>query len=173
MDYQSLQELYIRELKDLHSAEKQIVRALSKVAKHASSPRLREAVEKHREETRVQGERLEQILDRLGKSTRGSKCRGMEGILEEAEDWMSEDADANVMDAGLISQLQRVEHYEIAGYGSVRAYANLLGFKEDVDLLSATLEEEGEADKKLTAAAEEINMRAKVEEAEVHPAHQR
>ena len=97
----------------------------------------------------------------------------MEGILEEAEDWMSEDADANVMDAGLISQLQRVEHYEIAGYGSVRAYANLLGFKEDVDLLSATLEEEGEADKKLTAAAEEINMRAKVEEAEVHPAHQR
>jgi len=165
MDYESLQDLYVRELKDLHSAEKQILRVLPKMIKHTSAPQLREALEHHREETKMQCERVEQILERLGKTTRGIKCRGMEGILEEAEDWLAEDANSAVMDAGLISMLQRVEHYEIAGYGSARTFATLLGHKEDEQLLSQTLDEEGGADKKLTAVAEQINSEARQEQA--------
>lgn len=168
MDYETLEDLYVHELKDLHSAEKQIMRALPKMIKHSSSPQLKEAMEHHREETRMQCERLEQILERLGKTTRGSKCRGMEGILEEAEDWVSENANAAVMDAGLISHMQRVEHYEIAGYGSARNYASILGHKEDENLLTQTLEEEGNADKKLTATAEKINAAAKQQEQPVY-----
>ena len=160
MDYQSLQDLYVHELKDVHSAEKQILRAMPKVIKHASEPKLREAVEAHREETRLQCERVEQILERLGKTTRGVKCRGMEGILEEAEDWMSENAEAEVMDAGLIAHLQRVEHYEIAAYGTARMFATLLGHKEDAATLGQTLDEEANSDRKLTMIAEEINAKA-------------
>lgn len=165
MDYESLQDLYIHTLKDLYSAEKQILRALPKIAKHASSPHLRDALEKHREETRMQAERLEQILERHGKGTRGARCKGMEGILEEGEDWLAEDASPDVMDAGIISQAQHVEHYEIAGYGAVRTFANMLGFVEDETLLSETLQEEGNADKKLTALSEKINVLAKQHEA--------
>ncbi len=160
MDYESLQDLYFHELKDLYSAEKQILRALPKVAKHASSASLRDSLEQHREETRLQAERLEQIFERHGKSTRGAKCKGMEGVLEEVEDWIMEDAAPEVMDAGIIAGAQRVEHYEIAGYGCARTFATQLGFEEDEVLLNQTLHEEGEVDKKLTALSERINLAA-------------
>ena len=164
MDYETLNDLYFHELKDLYSAEKQILRALPKVIKHVSSAALRDGLEQHREETRVQLERLEQLFERHGKSTRGAKCKGTEGILEEAEDWTMEEAQPEVMDAGIISMMQRVEHYEMAGYGCARTYANLLGLKEDESLLNLTLHEESEADKKLTKAAERINEGAKMPE---------
>jgi len=161
MDYESLQDLYLHELKDLYSAEKQIFRALPKMIKHASSPQLKAALEDHREKTRVHAERLEKIFEQHGKSTRGAKCKGIEGILEEGDDWMSEDAHPEVMDAGIISSAQRVEHYEIAAYGCARTYANLLGNREDENLLNQTIHEEGEADKKLTTIAERINVKAR------------
>jgi len=160
MDYETLQDLYFHELKDLYSAEKQILRALPKAIKHASSAALRDAVEQHREETRIQLERLEQIFEHHGKSTRGAKCKGTEGILEETEDWLMEEAKSEVMDAGIIAMLQRVEHYEIAGYGCARTFANRLGLQEDESLLNATLHEEAEADKKLTHLSERINESA-------------
>jgi len=165
MDYETLQDLYFYELKDLYSAEKQILRSLPKVAKHASSAALHDALEQHLEETRVQEERLEQIFERHGKSTRGAKCKGTEGILEEAEDWLMEEAQPEVMDAGIIAMMQRVEHYEIAGYGVARSFANQLGLREDESLLNLTLHEEAEADKKLTHLSERINQAAKM------PAH--
>ncbi len=168
MEYNTLQDLYIYELRDLYGAEKQIIRALPKMIKHSSAPALRDALEHHREVTRVQAERLEQIFERLGKSTRGSKCRGIEGIVEEAEEWLDQDAAPEVKDAGIISLAQRVEHYEIAAYGSVRSYAHLLGFQEDEGLLDQTLQEEGEADKKLTSCAEQINASARKEPAHAH-----
>ncbi len=164
MDYETLNDLYFHELKDLYSAEKQILRALPKVTKHVSSPALRDSLEQHREETRVQQERLEQIFERHGKSSRGEKCKGTEGILEEAEDWIMQEAHPEVMDAGIIAMMQRVEHYEIAGYGCARTYAGLLGLQEDEALLNATLHEEAEADKKLTHLAERINQTAKMPE---------
>ena len=166
MDYETLNDLYFHELKDLYSAEKQILRALPKVIKHVSSAALRDSLEQHREETRVQIERLDQIFERHGKPTRGSKCKGTEGILEEAEDWIMEDAQPDVMDCGIIAMMQRVEHYEIAGYGCVRTYANLLGLHEDENMLNLTLQEEAETDKKLTNVAERINVAAKM------PVHQ-
>ncbi|MCX6967477.1 MAG: ferritin-like domain-containing protein [Verrucomicrobia bacterium] len=161
MDYETLNDLYFHELKDLYSAEKQILRAMPKVTKHVSSPALRDSLEQHREETRVQIERLEQIFERHGKSTRGAKCKGTEGVLEEAEDWIMEEAQPDVMDCGIISCMQRVEHYEIAGYGCARTYAQVLGFNEDESLLNLTLHEESETDKKLTHIAEKINQMAK------------
>lgn len=160
MDYETLQDLYFYELKDLYSAEKQILRALPKVAKHTTSASLRDGIEQHREETRIQMERLEQLFERHGKSSRGSKCKGIEGIIEEGEDWIMEDATPEVRDAGIISMLQRVEHYEIAGYGCARTYAANLGFQEDESLLNQTLQEESETDKKLTHLAERINKAA-------------
>jgi len=161
MDYETLQDLYLHELKDLYSAEKQILRALPKMAKHARSPELKRAFEKHLEQSRVHAERLEEIFERVGKSTRGAKCKGIEGIIEEGEDWMDEDAQPDVMDAGIISAAQRVEHYEIAGYGCAKTFAKLLGFRQDVDLLDQTLKEENETDKTLTSVAEKINVQAK------------
>lgn len=160
MDFETLQDLYFHQLKDLYSAEKQILRALPKVAKHASSASLCDGIEQHREETRVQMERLEQIFERHGKSSRGAKCKGIEGILEEMEDWIMEDAAPEVMDAGIIAMAQRVEHYEIAGYGCARAFAEQLGFEEDQSILNQTLHEEGEMDKKLTNTSERINAGA-------------
>lgn len=157
MDYQSLHDLFIYELKDLYNAEKQILRALPKAVKRTTHPELKAALEKHREETRVQVERLDQIFERLGKSSRGSKCRGMEGILEEVEEWLEKEASPELADAGLISQIQRVEHYEMAGYGSARAYAQILGDHDSERLLNETLQEEGNADKTLTALSEKIN----------------
>ena len=135
---------------------------MPKVIKHVSSPALRDSLEKHREETRVQQERLEQIFERHGKPTRGAKCKGTEGILEETEDWIMEEAQPEVLDAGIIAMMQRVEHYEIAGYGCACAYARQLGIKEDEALLDMTLHEESEADKKLTQVAERINREAEM-----------
>ena len=164
MDYETLQDLYLHELKDLYSAEKQILRALPKMAKHAASPELRQAFEKHLQESRIHAERLEQIFERHGKATRGAKCKGIEGIIEENEGWLDENAQADVMDAGIISGAQRVEHYEIAGYGCARTYANLLGHRQDEELLAQTLHEEAETDKKLTSLAEKINVQAREHE---------
>jgi ferritin-like metal-binding protein YciE len=160
MKMESLQELYIHGLKDLYSAEKQILKALPKMAKAASSDELREGFEAHLEETERQVERLEEIFEELGVSPRGKKCVGMEGLIEEGKELMEEDADPEVLDAGLIAAAQHVEHYEMAGYGCVRTYAELLGYTEAAKLLQESLDEEGATDKKLTALAQNINVEA-------------
>ena len=163
MEIDSLRKLYVDELKDLYSAEKQILQALPRMAKKATNEQLRQGFEKHLEQTRVQVERLDRIFELLGKSPRGKKCKGMEGLLEEGKEMMQEDMEDDVMDAALIAAAQRVEHYEIAGYGTVRAYAQLLGDKDAARLLQQTLDEEGAADKKLTQLAETtINVEAAV-----------
>lgn len=157
----SLMDLYVEELKDLYSAEKQLVKALPKMVKAASSDELATGFEDHLEETRGHVERLEAIFRGLKASPGGHKCEAMAGLVEEAKELMETDADPDVLDAGLIAAAQRVEHYEIAGYGTVRTYARLLGREGDVTLLQETLDEEGRADKKLTRLAERlINERA-------------
>jgi ferritin-like metal-binding protein YciE len=163
MEIDSLRKLYVDELKDLYSAEKQILQALPKMAKKATNPQLRQGFEKHLEQTRMQVERLDRIFELLGKSPRGKKCKGMEGLLEEGKEMMQEDMDDDVMDAALISAAQRVEHYEIAGYGTVRTYAELMGEKEHAKLLQQTLDEEGQTDKELSRLAQSINVEAMAE----------
>ena len=161
MQHNALMELYVDELKDLYDAESRLVKALPKVAKAASSDKLRTAVEEHLEQTRGHVDRLKEIFDNLGEKATGKKCAGMMGILKEGEEIMDEDFEAEVMDAALISAAQRVEHYEIASYGCVRTWADLLGESEASALLDKTLEEEKETDEKLTQLAEEINVQAK------------
>ena len=161
MKMETLRALYIEELKDLYSAETQITKALPKLAETATNSALRQAFESHLEETRNHVTRLEQIFERLGESPKGKTCEGMKGLIKEGDEMASEDGDTDVIDAGLISAAQRVEHYEMAGYGSVRTYAELLGEKEAVRLLSETLEEEKAADTKLTQVARRINVEAK------------
>ena len=151
-----LEELLVDELKDLYSAEKQIVTALPKMARAASSPDLRRAFERHLEETRRQVERLEEIGEDLEVRITGKKCMGMEGLIEEGKELMQEDLDENALDAGLIGAAQKVEHYEMAAYGTARTHASLLGYKKAAKLLQQTLDEEGATDKKLTALAESI-----------------
>jgi len=159
----SLQDLYVSELKDLYDAENRIIKALPKMAEAANSPDLRAAFEAHLQQTRRHAERLEVILRGLDESPKGQKCKGMEAIIDEGEDMMEKDAPDSVADAALIAAAQRVEHYEIAGYGTVRAYARRLGFEDQAELLNQTLQEEGETDKKLTSLAEaSINEEAKV-----------
>src|SRR6266478_476665 len=152
----SLQDLYLEELKDLYSAENQLIKALPKMAKAASSAELRTAFEDHLEETRGQVERLERIFKKLDASPKGKKCKAMEGLIEEGKEVMEEDAEAAILDAALIGAAQRVEHYEMAGYGCARTYARLLGYEDAAELLQETLNEEGAADKKLTELAETI-----------------
>jgi ferritin-like metal-binding protein YciE len=154
MKLESLQDLLVQELKDLYSAEAQIVKALPKMAKAASSEELRTAFEEHLEETKKQVERLDQIFERLGTPGRGKKCKGMEGLLEEGKEVIEQDGDDMVKDAALIAAAQHVEHYEIAGYGCARTFASLLGHEEIAELLQKTLDEESAADKKLTEIAE-------------------
>jgi ferritin-like metal-binding protein YciE len=161
MQHNALMELYVDELKDLYDAENRLVKALPKVAKAASSEKLRTAVEEHLEQTRGHVDRLKEIFDNLGEKATGKKCAGMMGILKEGEEIMEEDFEDDVMDAALISAAQRVEHYEIAAYGCVRTWADLLGENEASALLDKTLEEEKETDEKLTQLAEEINVQAK------------
>jgi ferritin-like metal-binding protein YciE len=157
----TLEELYVAELKDLYSAENQLLKALPKMAKAASSPELRTAFEDHLEQTRGQVERLETIFKKLGASPKGKKCKAMEGLIDEGSELMAEQAEPAVMDAALIAAAQRVEHYEMAGYGSVRTFARLLGDQEAADLLQETLDEEEATDKKLTELAETtINVEA-------------
>ncbi len=158
----TLKDLYIEELKDLYSAETQIISGLPKMAKKAKSPDLKAAFTEHLEQTHGQVERLKQIFTTLGEKPTGKVCKGMQGIQEEAKELMAEEAADAVMDAGLISQAQHVEHYEMAGYGSVIAYAKLLGEKDAVALLEATLKEEKQTDASLyKLATQHINRDAK------------
>jgi ferritin-like metal-binding protein YciE len=142
MKLNTLKDLYIHELKDLYSAENQIIKALPKMVKAATNDQLASGFQEHLEQTKEHAERLEKILSSLDQSTRGPKCKGMEGLLAEGSEMMGEKADEEVRDAGLIAAAQRVEHYEIAGYGTARTYASLLGDKEGKKLLQMTLDEE-------------------------------
>jgi ferritin-like metal-binding protein YciE len=160
MEKEAMRELYIDELRDLYNAETQLVKALPKMAKASSSEELREAFEEHLRQTSEQVSRLEQIFEMLDEKPTGKKCLGMEGLVKEAAETMKEDYEDAVMDAALIGAAQRVEHYEIAGYGTVREFAERLGEDEHVPLLEQTLEEEKQTDEKLTQLAEEINSQA-------------
>lgn len=165
MELETLKDLYIKELKDLYSAESQIIKALPKMVKAASNEDLSAGFEAHLEETKEHANRLEKILKALDETTKGPKCHGMEGVLEEGAEMIKEEADEEVRDAGLISAAQRVEHYEIAGYGCVVAYAKLLGEKDAAETLQQTLDEEVATDEKLTDLAESvINISASKEE---------
>jgi ferritin-like metal-binding protein YciE len=161
MKMEDLKDLFVDELKDIYSAENQITKALPKMAKTAKSPELKKGFELHLEQTREQIARLERIFEELGETPRGKKCHGMEGLLEEGKELMGEDAEPEVMDAGLISAAQRVEHYEIAAYGTVKTYAELLGMSKAAKLLDETLKEEKDTDQKLTGLAGKINVQAK------------
>jgi len=161
MKLESLHELFVDELQDLYSAENMIIKALPKMADKASSPELKNALQEHLQETRGQVRRLDQIFDQIPDVDRDDKkCKGIEGIIKEGEDLLKKDADADVRDAGIIAGAQKVEHYEIAAYGTVRTYANLLGRQAWAELLQQTLSEEKNADQKLNALAEHINMEA-------------
>jgi len=156
MALESLQELYLEQLKDLHSAEQQIIEALPKMIEKASHAELRQAFEAHLRQTREQLRRLDQIGQRAGQKLTGHKCKGMAGLLEEGEETLKERADSDVLDAALIAAAQRVEHYEMAGYGCARTYAHLLGLDDDLKLLQQTLDEEGDTDHLLTDLAERV-----------------
>jgi ferritin-like metal-binding protein YciE len=156
MALESLQELYVEQLKDLHSAEEQIIEALPKMIEKASHAELRQAFEAHLRQTREQLRRLDQIGQRAGQKLTGHKCKGMAGLLEEGEETLKERADSDVLDAALIAAAQRVEHYEMAGYGCARTYAHLLGLDDDLKLLQQTLDEEGDTDHLLTDLAERV-----------------
>lgn len=161
MKLKTLDDLLVHELKDLYSAESQLIKALPKMAKAAQSPNLKQAFTSHLEETKVQKERLEQALQILEVSPRGMKCKAMEGLIEEGQELIEEDGDPIVKDAGLIGAAQKVEHYEIAGYGTAAAMAELLGKKDIAQLLKQTLSEEKMADVKLNKLAKsEINIKA-------------
>jgi len=154
MALKTLQDLFVNELKDVYSAEKQILQALPKMAKAASSPDLRRAFETHRKQTQDQVTRLDAIFEQLGASTRGKKCKGMEGLLAEGTEIMEDEGEEAVIDAGLIAAAQRVEHYEIAAYGCLRTYATLLGQAKAATLLEETLQEEEAADQLLSKLAD-------------------
>jgi ferritin-like metal-binding protein YciE len=161
---EGLKKLYIDELKDLYSAETQLVKALPKMAKAASSDELRQGFEEHLEQTRGHVERLEKVFKTLGESPKGKTCKGMQGLIEEGAEVMAEDFEGSLMDAALIGAAQRVEHYEIAAYGTVCAFAKELGESDQASLLNETLDEEKETDEKLTELAEQINTEANGEE---------
>jgi ferritin-like metal-binding protein YciE len=163
VELDSLQALYVDQLKDLYNAEKQIIKALPKMIKAASHEELAATFSEHLRVTERQVERLERIFADLEESPRGKKCVGMEGLIEEAQELLKEKPEPDVLDAGLIAKAQHVEHYEIAGYGTVRTYAETLGLTKHAELLQQTLDEEGEADKRLSALAESsINLEAQV-----------
>lgn len=156
MKLRSLEDLFLDQLRDLYSAENQILKALPKMIKAAASSELKSAFEEHLEQTRGHPERLEQIFDELDASPKGKKCKGMEGLIDEGKETMSEAEEDAVCDAALIAAAQRVEHYEMAGYGCARTYAHMLGKDRAANLLQQTLTEEKETDEKLTRLAEEI-----------------
>jgi|SRR5579872_6558753 ferritin-like metal-binding protein YciE len=163
MQNNSLRRLYIDELRDLYNAETQLVKALPKMAKASSNTELRQAFEEHLRQTAEQVSRLEQIFESLEEKPTGKKCLGMEGLVKEAAETMREEYENAVMDAAVIGAAQRVEHYEIAGYGTVKAFAELLEEEEHVSLIEQTLLEEKSADEKLTALSEDINSEAEEE----------
>jgi ferritin-like metal-binding protein YciE len=167
MPNESVRQLYIEELRDLYNAETQLVKALPKMAKASSNDELRQAFEEHLRQTSEHVSRLEQIFEMLDEKPSGKKCLGMEGLVKEAAETMKEDYEDAVMDAGIIGAAQRVEHYEIAAYGTVRTLAELMGENEHVTLLEQTLEEEKQTDQKLTELAEDVNSEAMETEEEV------
>ena len=154
MPMENLQELYVEEIKDLYNAENQILKALPRMIKAASSPQLKRAFSRHERQTREHARRLERIARELGEKPTGKKCHGMEGLIEEGKDLIKEKPAPNVLDAGLISAAQHVEHYEMAGYGTVRTWARLLGYERQAQLLQTTLDEEEQTDGDLTVLAE-------------------
>ncbi len=160
MALNSLEDAFVHELGDILNAEKQIVRALPKVAKATSDPTLKESLEKHRQETERQVERLEQVFERLGRKARGVKCQGMKGILDEGSDILNEDAPPEVLDAMIIAACQKVEHYEICTYGTLCTWAEQLGLSDVVTALKQNLSEEKKADETLNKAASQINAMA-------------
>ena len=156
MKLDTLKKLYIEELRDVYSAENQLLKALPKMAKGASSDELKEAFETHLEQTKGHIERLNEIFEALGEKATGKTCKAMQGLIEEGSEMLEEDGEESVIDAGLIGAAQRVEHYEIAAYGILRGFAELLDEEDAVELLQQTLDEEGETDKLLTELAEDI-----------------
>ena len=162
----NLRDVFVEQLKDLYNAEQQLVKALPKMAKAATSPDLAQGFEEHLEQTKGHVNRLEEIFKKLEEKPTGKKCKAMEGLIKEGAETIEEEASDAAKDAMLIAAAQRVEHYEIAGYGSVKTYANLLGESEAAELLSETLQEEKDTDEKLTEAAETINAEAEEEQEE-------
>jgi len=161
MSLDSLREVYLEDLKDIYNAEQQLTKALPKLANNTTSPQLKKLIETHLEETEGHVKRLEEVFEMLDEKPKGKHCAGIAGIVEESSDLMKEDVDGAVLDAGIIAGAQRAEHYEIAAYGSVMAWAKVLGLRDIASLLSETLEEEKAADEKLTALAEKaINRQA-------------
>jgi len=161
MKMDNLEKLWVEELKDLYDAEKQITEALPKMVKAAETPELRQAFEHHLEQTEEHVQRLEEVLEELDIADHGKKCKGMQGLLKEGEEMMKEATDSFTQDAALIAAAQRVEHYEMAGYGTVVSYAQQLNRPEIAEILQMTLDEEKEADKKLTEIAEsKVNVNA-------------
>jgi ferritin-like metal-binding protein YciE len=156
----TLKELYIDELRDLYDSENQLIKALPKIASKAKSDELRSAIEQHLEQTKEHAKRIEQIFEALGESVKGKKCKGMQGIINEGSETLGEGYWGAVRDSAIIASAQRVEHYEIAAYGAVREFADVLGETEAVSLISQTLDEEKEADRKLTEIAHPINQQA-------------
>ncbi len=157
----TLEQLFVEQLKDLFSAENQLIEALPKMAQAAHAPALKKGFQLHLKETKEHARRLERIFKSLGASPEGKTCKAMEGLVKEGNETISEDASREVKDAALIAAAQRVEHYEIAGYGCVRTYATLLGRKGDARILETTLKEEAATDKKLSAAAQTLNVKVK------------
>lgn len=171
MKINTLQDLYIEELRDIYNAETQLVKALPKVAQAATSDELRSSIEDHLEQTKEHVERLDQIFESLGTASKGKKCKAMEGLIEECNELLEEDIADAVLDAALIGACQRVEHYEIAVYGTLATFAKLLDREQDADLLGQTLDEEKETDEMLTDIAEStINVEAQESEEEETPA---
>ena len=166
MKLDSLRKLYTEELRDLYSAENQLVKALPKMAKGASSDELKDALQTHLEQTKGHVKRLEQIFDAMDQSPKGKTCHGMKGLIEEGSEILEEDGEESVLDAGIIVAAQKVEHYEIAGYGSVRTFAEMLGEDKAVKLLQQTLDEESEANELLNELAENTINEEALEEAE-------
>jgi ferritin-like metal-binding protein YciE len=163
MKIDSLETLFVEELRDIYNAEGQLIKALPKMAKEATSPELKRAFEEHLEQTRGHVDRLEEIFEELGKPAKGKTCKAMKGLVEEGSEVMEEDAEDAVKDAALIASAQKVEHYEIATYGTLRTWAEMLDKQDAVDLLQQTLDEESETDEKLTEIAEStINAEATV-----------
>jgi ferritin-like metal-binding protein YciE len=167
MKLDTLQQLYIDELRDLYNAENQLLKALPKMAKAASSEDLKDAFEKHLEQTKGHVERLEQVFEQLGEKPKGKTCRAMKGLIEEGSEILKEGGEQSVVDAGIIVAAQKVEHYEIAGYGSVRTFAHLLGQNKAAELLQATLDEESETNELLNRLAESIINPDAVKESEL------
>jgi ferritin-like metal-binding protein YciE len=159
----SLQELYVEQLKDLYDAEHQIIKALPKMIEETHSAGLKQGLSSHLEVTKTHAKRIEQIFDRLGEKAKAEKCKGMHGVIEEGSDLIGDIKDQEVRDAAIIASAQRVEHYEMAGYGTARTFATLLGDQQAAQLLQQTLDEEKQADQELTNLAGKINVKAQSE----------